>query len=68
IRALNELIKDDGIEFYLNWGTPQITYYPADSDLGKAAEHKRLSRYIELITELYPPEGTWDPALCTPYS
>lgn len=67
IRALNELIQDDELDFNLSWGSPQITYYPNESDLGTAAERRRLSRYIELLTELYPPEGTWNPALCTPY-
>jgi len=68
IRAIIELINDDGLDFYLNWGSPQLTYYPNEADLGTSAERRRLSRYIELLTELYPPEGTWDPALCTPYA
>jgi hypothetical protein len=67
VRALNELIRDDDIELYMSWGTPQLTYYPADANLGGAAERRRLSQYIELMAELYPPEGTWDPSLCTPY-
>ena len=67
IQALNELIRDGEIEFYMSWGMPQITYYLDNAELGKAAEYKRLSRYIELLAELYPPEGTWDPASCTPY-
>ena len=68
VRAINELINEDGLDFYINWGSPQLTYYPIESDLGTSAERRRLSRYIGLLTELYPPEGTWDPALCTPYA
>jgi hypothetical protein len=67
-RALNEIVGEDGVEFYLNWGTPQLTYYPNDSEIAGTPGRRRLSRYIEVLAELYPPEGTWDPALCTPYS
>ncbi len=67
VKALNELVNDEDIDLYMNWGTPQITYYPSDSDIGTSTERRRLARYIELITELYPPEGTWDSEACTPY-
>jgi hypothetical protein len=68
IRAINELITDERVDFLLAGALPSVTYDMDEENLGAAAEHKRLSRYIELLTELYPPEGTWDPALCTPYA
>jgi len=64
IRAVNELIMDERIDFLLAGARPSISYNLAEEGLGAAAEHKRLARHIELIAELYPREGTWEPRLC----